>query len=221
MRRDESGRPEHYENPEVVRDYHVRYDGGWAGWKHRRKLRLLGSWIRGRVGDPPPRRVLEVACGPGRFYDAYRAFPSVSLDRSQQMLTRFRSENPETLLVRSDAAALPFPSGAFDVVFATRFLSHLRGEFRSAVLHELVRVSACTVILDGRHPYNFRYVSRWVRRRLRLAHADKLRHTFAQFRAELGAAGLEVREFRSIAWGLSGRFLVRAERPFPAQRRNL
>lgn len=207
-RSDEIGRPEHYENAEVVRTYHERYEGGWAAWKHRRKLRLLAAWI----GTPEPNRVLEVACGPGRFYEAYRQFPSVSVDRSQPMLNRSRLRYPDAPLVRSDAAALPFRSGSFDVVFSTRFLSHLRGEFRATVLRELVRVSARAVILDGRHPYNLRYASRWVRRRLRLSHADKLRHTFTQFREELGAAGLEVRGFRSIAWGLSGRFLVLAEK---------
>ncbi len=128
------------------------------------------------------------------------------------MLRRFRRAHPGSRLLQADAAALPFPAGSFDVVFATRFLSHLRAGYRARVLSEMVRVSSDRVILDGRHRYNLRFLSRWVRRSLGLSHAHKLRHTYRQFREELEAAGLEVARMRSIAWGLSARFLVLARK---------
>ena len=113
---------------------------------------------------------------------------------------------------RGDAAALPFPAGSFDVVFATRFLSHLRAGYRARVLEELGRVTRDRLILDGRHRYNLRYLSRWALRTLGLAHAHKLRHTYHQFREELAGAGFEALRMRSIAWGLSARFLVEARK---------
>jgi len=202
------GRPQHYESDAVAAAYHKRYESGFARWKHARKLRLLRRWI----AAPKPARVLEVACGPGRFYATHSGVWSVSLDRAAPMLSRFRAQHADARLVRGDAATRPFDDGTFDVVLAIRFLAHLRGAYRARVLGELVRVTRGSVILDGRHRYNLRFASRWIRRRLGLAHADKLRHTYGEFRRELETAGLEVEEFRSIGWGLSARFLVRARK---------
>ncbi|HVR74204.1 MAG TPA: class I SAM-dependent methyltransferase [Planctomycetota bacterium] len=203
-----AGRPGYYQDREVVASYHLRYESGFAKWKHERKKSILRSWIK----KTNPTRLLEVACGPGRFYETYRDYRATACDLSSEMLEELRSRFPEASLVRADALALPFRPQSFDVVFATRFLSHLRGEFRRRVLAELVRVSRRRVILDARHCYNLRYLSRWMRRRLGLARADKLRHTYGQFRRELEEAGLEVLEVRSIAWGLSARFLVLCEK---------
>lgn len=202
------GRPAHYQDPEVVRTYHHRFDRGIKRWKHEREAGILAAWI-GEAGRP---RVLEVACGPGRFGAVYGGHPTVGCDLSMEMLRSFHTANPRVPPVQGDAAALPFRSGGFDVVFATRFLSHLRASYRARVLAELVRVSRDRVILDGRHRYNLRFLSRWILRTLRLAHAHKLRHTYRKFREELEGAGLEVLRMRSIAWGLSARFLVEARK---------
>ena len=201
------GRPDFYQNREVVKSYHLRYESGIAKWKNERKKAILSGWMR----RAQPARMLDVACGPARLYDIYRDYHPVSCDLSFEMLEEFSAGHPEAELVRADAAALPFASRSFDLVVAIRFLAHLRGEYRRRVLDELVRVSRRYVILDGRHRYNLRFFSRWLRRRLRLSHADKLRHTYGQFRAELSAAGLHVREFRSVGWGLSARFVMLCE----------
>ncbi len=204
--RRETGRPEHYFDAEVVRNYDRRYRRGIGRWKHRRKLRSIQRWL---VGCP---RVLEVACGPARWREAFAGHESVHCDLSPEMLAHFRSLCPDATLVRADAARLPFADDSFDAIVTIRFVSHLRGEYRRQVLRELARVSRRTVILDGRHIYNLRYWSRWVRYRLGLVHADKLRHTRAEFERELRDAGLELRETRSIAWGVSGRVLLLAKK---------
>ncbi|MCA8962516.1 MAG: class I SAM-dependent methyltransferase [Planctomycetes bacterium] len=198
----ESGRPEHYFDAKVVADYDRRYRGGWGRWKHRRKLAQLRRWLA------PSEPVLEVACGPGRLDAAFDDATSIHVDLSPEMLARYRRQNPSARLVRADASHLPFSDGAFDAVVSIRFVSHLRGEYRRRVLAELARVSRDRVIIDGRHLYNLRYWSRWFRRRLGLARADKLRHTFAEFEQELRECGLELVARRSIAWGLSGRVLL-------------
>lgn len=204
-----TGRPSYYQDPEIAAGYARRWAGGVARWKHERKLRILTAWLG------CARRVLEVACGPGRFPSAVSGRFAVALDLSRAMLEEYRRQRPLGLYVRSDASRLPFPDDSYDAVTCIRYLSHLRGSFRARVLAELVRVSKSEVIIDGRHRYNLRYISRWVRRRLGLAHADKLRHTYREFYRELEAAGLEIVETRSIAWGLSARFLVRARKKAP------
>ncbi len=204
MKPREVGRPEHYFDHKVVAEYDQRYRSGWGRWKHRRKVAQIRKWLYGSV------RVLEVACGPGRLEAAFENVEVVHVDLSLQMLERYRAEFPSARLARADASRLPFASGEFDAVVSIRFISHLRGEYRQRVLLELARVSKGSVILDGRHLYNFRYWSRWARRRLGLARADKLRHTFAEFDRELRASGLEPIARRSIAWGLSGRVLLLA-----------
>jgi ubiquinone/menaquinone biosynthesis C-methylase UbiE len=158
--------------------------------------------------------LIEVACGPGRFWPVAGATPNrfyVGVDRSITMLKRFRAEHPTACLVVADARRLPFADGSFDAGLCIRFLSHLRGEFRRAVLRELRRVNCGGVVLDARHPYNLRTLSRWIRWRLGLAPARKLRWTRTVLAAELAAAGLLMREFKSIAWGLSARVLLRTD----------
>lgn len=200
------GRPTYYQSDEVAADYDRRYATGIARWKHLRKQRLIKKWLERSSS------VLEVASGPGRFPEAVAGRFGVALDLSRAMLRQYRKTCPDRNLVTGDASRLPFEDDSFETVICIRYLAHLRGEFRAQVLAELVRVSSKAVIIDGRHLYNLRFFSRWVRRRLGLAHADKLRHTFGEFRREMEGAGLEVVETRSIAWGLSARFLLRARK---------
>lgn len=202
----ETGRPEHYFDPEVVRDYDRRYSSGLGKWKHARKLKVLRRWLSGAGCS------LEVACGPGRWRAAFEGHRVVHSDLSAQMLHHFRGLDPDATLVRANADRLPFPDGAFDAVVSIRFVSHLRGVHRKNVLTELARVSRRYVIIDARHVYNFRFWSRWIRFRLGLARANKLRHTIPALALELREVGLKLVETRSVAWGVSGRVLLRAER---------
>jgi SAM-dependent methyltransferase len=198
------GRPDHYRDPEVVRAYRTRFTGGIKGWKDRRKSAVLGAWI----DAVRPAGVLEVACGPGRFGAVYRGHPTVGCDLSMEMLRAPGGPDP---IGQGDAALLRFPTGA-SMSCSRPGSSPPRAGYRARVLAEMVRVSRDRVILDGRHRYNLRFLSRWILRTLRLMHAHKLRHTYRQFREELEGAGLEVLRMRSIAWGLSARFLVEARK---------
>ncbi len=102
------GRPDHYEIEQVVAQYQERrYATGWGLWKHQRKVELLKSWI------DPGDSLLEVGCGPGRFYEVTRrCHQVVELDRSLPMLQayqahcRSRSDTPLPF-VCADGARLP------------------------------------------------------------------------------------------------------------------
>jgi ubiquinone/menaquinone biosynthesis C-methylase UbiE len=97
------------------------------------------------LGDPPPRRVLDLACGPGivsaaiaRAVDAVVAF-----DLTEEMLEVARARctaaslgNVEFRL--GDAERLPFENGAFDAAVTRLSLHHFRAPHQ--VLAELRRV---------------------------------------------------------------------------------
>ncbi len=79
-----------------------------------------------RIG--PGTRVLELGCGTGVF--TRRVIPAgaslVALDLSAELLAKARARVLNgARFVRSDAEALPFPAGAFDVVYGCSVLHHL------------------------------------------------------------------------------------------------
>lgn len=58
------------------------------------------------------------------------------------------SDYPEISLVRSNATALPFATGSFDVVFSSTFLHHLGPEEAVSALREAARVARRRVVFS-------------------------------------------------------------------------
>jgi len=69
-----------------------------------------------RLAPGPGARVLDVACGPARWYGAPAAqgLALVGLDLSQGMVAEAARRHPSALFVLGDAEALPFPEASFD-----------------------------------------------------------------------------------------------------------
>ena len=89
-----------------------------------RRARLFRATAR--IG--PGMRVLELGCGTGEFTRRVApAGPSlVALDLSAELLARARARVLDgARFVRGNAEALPFPAGAFDVVYGCSVLHHL------------------------------------------------------------------------------------------------
>jgi SAM-dependent methyltransferase len=117
--------------------------GGRTTAAEQRQIdRLLGL-----DGDGPPRRVLDVACGPGNT--TRRLLPRlgddalvVGLDAAPAMLRTAVTEttDPRAAYVLGDAGALPFVDGAFDAVTCLGALYLVEDAER--VLEELARVLA-------------------------------------------------------------------------------
>ncbi len=109
-----------------------------AGW--HRLLRLL-------VADVTSGRLLDVGCGPAYLAPGLlaRGIGYVGVDRNAAMLARARRRiTPpagKVPLVRSDATALPFHTGSFDVVIAAGVLGLLDLHSRQAALREMARVT--------------------------------------------------------------------------------
>jgi len=109
----------------------------------------------GRVVRLPQRRVLDLACGPGRHASQLLAVGArvVGFDLSPALLTRARQRlGPDIPLVRGDMRRLPFGDQVFDVVLNlfTSFGYFSDDDQHVAVLREARRTlrSSGTLVLD-------------------------------------------------------------------------
>ena len=87
------------------------------------------------TGLAPTDRILDVACGRGGLR---------VLDREHQ-ITGFDRLDPagiERPYVQGDARAMPFPDGAFDVVYCNSLIEHVGPADRARVANEIRRVAA-------------------------------------------------------------------------------
>ena len=107
---------------------------------------FIGDILLERVELPPgPGRVLDLGCGVGamtRRLIGRGASRPVGVDLSPAQAREARRLTPPTLaaFAVADGAALPFPGGAFDLVYTSWFFEHLPDV--SAVLAEVRRVLA-------------------------------------------------------------------------------
>lgn len=105
-----------------------------------------------RLPIRPGAAVLDLGCGTGRHaFEAYRRGARVvALDQNEKDLAEVRGmfaamelageagDGGSATAVRADAARLPFPDGAFDLVIAAEILEHIPDD--RAVIAELTRV---------------------------------------------------------------------------------
>ncbi len=106
-----------------------------AGW-----TRDLRAYLFERAGIEQARRVLEVGCGTGAaLAEVPGPAARFGLDLEPAHLPEARIHAPGAFLVCADAHALPFPDGAFDIVFCHFLLLWVRDPL--AVLGEMKRVT--------------------------------------------------------------------------------
>jgi SAM-dependent methyltransferase len=143
--------------------------GGTQRFVDWREQRLVASLLR-RIGRPT--RVLDVPSGYGRFtpaLDATAVERLVCTDIERSRLQGLRSaaaeQRPPSVVQADLRGALPFATGAFDLVFNLRYLHHAdaRDEPRRA-LAELARVSARYLVVSYYRRSNLHAVVRDVQR---------------------------------------------------------
>ncbi len=113
------------------------------------------------------RKVLEIACGTGRFTVmlAARGADVVGLDISAAMLQQGRHKAEaagvadQIDFLRGDAGRLPFPDDHFDTVVAMRFF-HLADD-PAAFLSEMGRVAKEQIVFDTFNRFSARSVYNW------------------------------------------------------------
>jgi len=154
-----------YQADEVAEEYDdVRFSGGGSLIDRREKEAVLSAL--GPIEDG--HRVLEVACGTGRFTTmlADQGADIVGLDISREMLEQGRAKAADAGLsdrvefMRGDASRLPFPDDHFDSVVAMRFF-HLMDE-PLQFLAELRRVSNEQVFFDTFNARSLRVLYTWL-----------------------------------------------------------
>lgn len=94
----------------------------WLGGKQRAILEL--------VRPLRPRRLLDAGCGTGTLLGALArdGIAVAGVDVAPEAVSRCRSVVPGALLVRADAARLPFAAGSFDTALALDVMEHLPEE---------------------------------------------------------------------------------------------
>jgi len=141
---------EWYQADDVAEEYDdKRFSEGGVFIDRREKEAVLSA-----LGPVEDKRILEVACGTGRFtvMMAQQGADIVGLDISPAMLAQGREKaqrvgvDDHVEFMRGDAARLPFPDDHFDAVFAMRFF-HL-ADRPVTFLRELRRVSKAQVFFD-------------------------------------------------------------------------
>ena len=180
----------------------------WLG-THRR----LRNATRPFLSSSPRPRLLDVGCGSADIPDRIRrSFPGPLLAVGVDIkMLHLRAAPPSVRRVVADVHALPFPSGAFDVVLASHFLHHFDGAEAAAVLRRLYDVARRALIVDdirrARVPYVFARSLFPLLLRSRVSVADgalSIRRAFTatELATAFAEAGIPVRIRRVFPYGL-------------------
>ncbi|OJT16484.1 hypothetical protein BO221_49965 [Archangium sp. Cb G35] len=106
-----------------------RFGTSYGAYLDGLERRALREWLRGP-------RVLDLACGTGRFLD----LASEGLDLSEKMVERARERWPGRRIHHAPAWSIPAADGSYDSVFALHLFMHLHlGDIRR-VMAECRRV---------------------------------------------------------------------------------
>jgi SAM-dependent methyltransferase len=102
----------------------------WSSPTGRRRALRRAAFFNGALDATPGFRALELGCGSGVFLERAVATRAaiVGLDLSLTLLKQARARpsiRDGGVLVCGDAERLPFPDGAFDVVYGSSVLHHL------------------------------------------------------------------------------------------------
>lgn len=179
---------EWYQAEDVAEAYDdKRFSQGGRLINEREKRAVLKA-----VTPVEDRRVLEIACGTGRFTAMLAELGAdiVGLDISEAMLRQGRERAQaagvadQLEYMRGDAARLPFPDNHFDTVIAMRFF-HLMHEPEQYV-EEMRRVSREQIFFDTFNRYSARSLYTWA-----LPMGSRL-YSAKEVRRLIDGAGLEL-----------------------------
>ena len=192
----------------------------------------LNAGLRGIALKMFPARpgmdVLDVGCGTGLQLAAYQAAGCrcSGIDASPAMLAMARRRlGDRASLHLGDAARMPYPDGAFDLILATTALHEMAPQVRAAVLGEMKRVlrAGGRILLTDYEPGPARPGRGWVTKAViavsELAADRGHRRNYHDFMARgglpplLAARGLSVDQRRVVAGGAIGLYLAGIQGP--------
>ena len=104
----------------MSREHWERESSNWAAWARRPEFDAYWKYSPSffELVPPPGNRTLEVGCGEGRVSRdlAARGHHVTAVDTSPTLIRLAYGADPKGFYLQSDAAALPFAAGSFDLV---------------------------------------------------------------------------------------------------------
>jgi len=202
-----------YRSPAAVQDYDRRFRGRARGFNNRLVGRAVARELRRLAGGRFPARVIDTACGPGRFTDRLRARGArpLHLDQSVAMLRALRVRFGPGWEVAGDLRRPPLAFDPRGVLLCLRLFQHLGPAERIEILGGFRRLAPRALV--AWYPgWHIKCVGRRLRHALGLPH-PALRETLAprDIRAEARSAGWRTRRIRPVLPGLSENVLVSLE----------
>ncbi|MFM7535148.1 MAG: class I SAM-dependent methyltransferase [Acidimicrobiales bacterium] len=142
----------------------------WDRRYHRRRFDAVAVQVR--QASAPGRRVLDVGCGTGDYLAVARHAGAVAVgcDLAVGYCERAAAHAAGRVVV-ADGTALPFADRSFDTVLCSEVIEHLPAERLTALLDELRRVCAGTLVVTTP---NDQAALRRLGRRLAPAHVRRL-----------------------------------------------
>jgi ubiquinone/menaquinone biosynthesis C-methylase UbiE len=212
----------HYRDRAVADRYDDdRFGGVRRRMRNARELRAVGRAIaQARELGTPIGDVLDLPCGTGRLLSLLHrdGIRFVGADTSLAMMAHARTKaaaggKPGVAdLVQCEADRLPFKDRSFDCVVSLRFMLHLDGPARRQSLAEMARVSRRWLVIDVRHKYTTRYLTRLLRKKLTMLRTVGYRFSRTALERELRDAGLRFVEVfpsrRFLRWFSDKWFLL-------------
>jgi SAM-dependent methyltransferase len=148
------GRKFRYRNKAIAESYfYKRFSHPKGKREHEATVAALARAVEGIGGV---KKILDVACGTGRFSDVfgrngYRYFGAdISLEMMGVLPRSQSSRGMIPPLIQCDAETLPFKDNAFDCVLCVRFMNeHIPAAVRESVLKEMKRVSRGWLVVQS------------------------------------------------------------------------
>ena len=103
--------------------------------------------------NEPYKKILDVACGTGRFFRVYKG-EIYGIDVSADMLKEAAKKKKAKILKQADASKIPFKNNFFDIAITSQFIKHTP-EYKQ-VIAEMARVvrPGGAIIIDFPNHYS-------------------------------------------------------------------
>jgi len=138
---------------DIASTYDARYKSGAGEGQH-----TIPAALRQLLKSDAPNRILEVGCGTGYWLNSFDPRDTLyGLDVAHAMLTKAKERHQD--LIRATADQLPFPAGAFDLVYCVNAFHHFPE--KESFIREAARIlhRNGTLAIIGQDPHGQR--DRW------------------------------------------------------------